>query len=92
MKKFRALLARPRTITALMRQHARSRAACRDLLAAALVRLERAWYPVVLHVHDEIIAEVPEDRGSVEEFERIMSTPPAWAHDWPVRNNQRTTR
>ena len=60
-------------------------AACRDLLAAALVRLERAGYSVVLHVHDEIIAEVPEGWGSVEEFERIMSTPPAWAHDWPVR-------
>jgi DNA polymerase len=60
-------------------------ATARDILAHAVVNLERAGYPVVLHVHDEIVAEVPKNYGSVEEFERIMSTLPEWARDWPVR-------
>lgn len=60
-------------------------ATCRDILRHGVVNLERAGYSVVLHVHDEIAAEVPEGWGSVEEFERIMATMPAWAADWPVR-------
>jgi DNA polymerase bacteriophage-type len=60
-------------------------AVARDVLAYALVNLEKAGYPTVLHVHDEIIAEVPEGWGSVEEFEKIMATMPPWAADWPIR-------
>lgn len=56
----------------------------RDILAPAIVNLEEAGYPIVLHVHDEIVAEVPRGTKSLEEFERIMSTMPAWAKDWPV--------
>jgi DNA polymerase len=60
-------------------------AVARDILVHAIVNLEKAGYPIVLHVHDEIVAEVPEDSGSIEEFERIMSTTPAWAQDWPIK-------
>ena len=60
-------------------------ATARDVLRDAVVRLERAGYPHVLRVHDEIICEVPEGYGSIEEMERLMSIMPEWAADWPVR-------
>lgn len=60
-------------------------ATARDIMAHAMVALERAGYPIVLHVHDELVAEVPEGQGSIEEFERIMSALPDWCKDWPVK-------
>jgi len=62
-----------------------------DILANALVNLESGClYRVVLHVHDEIVAEVREGKGSVQELESIMSDMPSWAVDkdggpWPVK-------
>lgn len=60
-------------------------AVARDLLAHALIELDISGFPIVLHVHDEIVAEVPEGTGDIELFEKIMSKPPAWARDWPVK-------
>ena len=57
----------------------------RDIQAHSLVNLDAAGYLPVLQVHDEIISEVPEDWGSVEEFEKIMGTMPDWCKEWPVR-------
>lgn len=60
-------------------------ATARDIMAYATPQLERAGYPIVLRVHDELIAEVPEGTGSIEELERVMATMPPWAEGWPVR-------
>jgi DNA polymerase len=59
-------------------------AVARDLLAGSMIRLERAGYPVVLHVHDEVAALVDEDFGSLEEFEEIMAMVPSWAEGLPL--------
>ena len=39
-------------------------------------RVEAAGYPIVLHVHDEIVCEVPLDFGSTDEFIRLMTRNP----------------
>lgn len=57
----------------------------RDLLAFALINLERNGYPVVMHVHDEVISEVDEGTGDIKVFEQIMSVVPTWAQGWPVK-------
>lgn len=56
-----------------------------DILRFAILNLRAAGYPTVLHVYDEVVVEVPEGRGSVEEVERIMGIMPPWAIGWPVR-------
>lgn len=60
-------------------------ATARDILTHAMVNLEAAGYPIVLHVHDEIVSEVPAGTGSIEEFEAIMARMPEWAADWPIK-------
>lgn len=64
-------------------------ATCREILRAACIVLERAGYPVVLHVYDEIVSEVPEGVGTIEEFETLVTEGIRplipWAADWPIR-------
>lgn len=57
----------------------------RDLLAEAMLRVEEKGYPIVMHCHDEIIAEVPEGSGSVDEMCEIMAVQPKWAEGLPLR-------
>ena len=62
-------------------------AVARDILVQALRNLEEAGWPVVTHIHDEVVCEIPENRRGLEETElitevsEIMCRPPAWADD-----------
>ena len=56
-----------------------TQATANDILRHSLRQLD----DVVLHVHDEIVLET--DRAdAAQELERVMTTPPAWAHDLPL--------
>ena len=56
-------------------------AIARDCLAAAMLRLDAAGYKIVMHIHDEVVVEVPKEgaRASLEKIERIMAEPLSWA-------------
>lgn len=60
-------------------------ALCRDLLAYAMINVERGGYPIVLSVHDELVCETPDTPDySVAELERLMCALPEWADGFPL--------
>ncbi len=59
-------------------------ATARDMMATAMMALEIKGYPVILSVHDEIICEVPDGFGSLDEMIDIMTRVPAWAKGCPI--------
>lgn len=62
-----------------------TQAIARDILAHALLTLEKNGYPVVFHVHDEAVIEMPIGQGSLEEACRLMAIAPDWAERLPLR-------
>ena len=62
-------------------------AVARDILVQALRNLEEAGWPVVTHIHDEVVCEIPADKRTldedalVNEVSEIMCRPPYWADD-----------
>lgn len=61
-------------------------ATSRDVLGEAIVAIEEAGIRVLWHVHDEIIAEVPEDEAEecLAIIKDIMTNPPTWAAGLPL--------
>lgn len=57
----------------------------RDLLAHAMLHLSESGYPIVMHIHDEAVAEVPMGTGSVDEMTTLMAQGPEWAAGLPLR-------
>ncbi len=60
-------------------------ALARDCLALAIERLETAGYPVVFHVHDEVVIEVPSEKADLDAVCRIMGQPVPWAPGLPLK-------
>jgi DNA polymerase bacteriophage-type len=64
-----------------------TQAVARDILAEALLRVERAGYKVLFSVHDEIVAEVDETdrKHSCVDFVRLIEQLPPWATGCPIK-------
>ena len=59
-------------------------AIARDCLAIAIERLEAAGFPVVFHIHDEVVVDCPAEKADLDEVVRMMSLPIPWAPDLPL--------
>lgn len=66
-----------------------TQAVARDLMAEAMLRIEEAGFEIILSIHDELIAEIPEkwcfDQLKILlNFEQLMSEVPIWATGCPI--------
>lgn len=62
-----------------------TQALCRDLLANALVTVENAGWPIILHIHDECVCEVPNtEEYTAKMLEDMMCILPSWAAGFPL--------
>ena len=64
-----------------------TQAIARDCLAEAIERLESAGFPIVFHVHDEVVIDIQpyaEDEEMLELVCDIMRQNPVWAPDLPL--------
>jgi DNA polymerase len=62
---------------------------CRDILVEAQINLEAAGYTQIGSIHDEGVGVAGEfdHTKTIEEYDRIMSTNPAWCLDFPISSN-----
>ena len=57
----------------------------RDLLVHALQLVAQVGHQIVMHVHDEIVIDKPQDSGfTVADACALMATPPDWADGLPL--------
>jgi DNA polymerase len=62
-------------------------AIARDCLAESMVISERRGIPIVLHVHDELVADIREDSNDLILLEEIMSYEIDWAPGLPLKGS-----
>lgn len=62
-----------------------TQAIARDLMVNGMLKLDEAGYQLIGTVHDEVIMELPENFGSVQEASKIMCDIPEWAAGLPVK-------
>ena len=59
-------------------------AIARDCLATAIEHLEAEGFPVVFHVHDEVIIDSPVEKADLNKVVEIMTRTIPWAPDLPL--------
>ncbi|EPY2286942.1 hypothetical protein ACXAT6_004238, partial [Clostridium sporogenes] len=47
-------------------------ATSRDCLREAMFRVDKDGYDIVMHVHDEVVLDIPKDRATVKEINELM--------------------
>ena len=62
-----------------------TQATARDCLRDAMAALDKTGYRIVFHVHDEVIADMPQSEGSLKDMQEIMGRPLPWAPGLPLR-------
>lgn len=63
-------------------------ATARDCLAVAMIRVEDAGYHIVMHVHDEMIVDVPKDDiNALNTINGFMAQPIDWAPGLPLKGD-----
>lgn len=63
-------------------------ATARDCLAVAMTRVSKLGYKIVMHVHDEMIVDVPvEDTNALEVINACMAEPIDWAPGLPLKGD-----
>jgi DNA polymerase len=62
-----------------------TQAVARDLLADAMLRLDKNGFDIVLHVHDEAACDMPKKIGNLNTMSKIMSETPTWAAGLPLK-------
>jgi DNA polymerase len=60
-------------------------ATARDCLGEAMFKVTKAGYDIVMHVHDELIMDVPKEFGSIEEVNKIFGEQIEWAPGLPLK-------
>jgi len=58
-------------------------AVARDVFLNTIIQLEMSGYPVIWHVHDEVICETDLD-ADLKDFEEAFVAPPEWMSDLPI--------
>ena len=63
-------------------------ATARDCLAVAMTRVSKLGYKIVMHVHDEMIVDVPvEDTEALDVINACMAEPIDWAPGLPLKGD-----
>lgn len=60
-------------------------ATARDVLAESLLKLDEKGYKIVMHIHDEVVIEIDENKDELQTVCGIMGQSIDWANGLPLR-------
>ena len=62
-------------------------AAARDIMMHGGINAHAVGFPLIMSVHDEWVAEVPDDLANTDQldyFNDLLCELPPWCADWPI--------
>lgn len=69
-----------------------TQAIARDCLADAMLRLDAAGFKIVMHIHDEVVIEEPDNHVRLHQVNQIMGEPIPWAKGLPLKAESYETK
>ena len=64
-----------------------TQAIARDVLVDAMLRIDKAGYDIIMHVHDEVVVDISSDLPDeliIKKLDDFMSAPIDWAPGLPL--------